>query len=332
MIVYLQEHKLFSGVLFCSVAFLCGGLVGLWLTQTYLYHPPCQSKLVFINKSIACGEKNVIGKTNYTDFQVTIASYIATEKGKGNVSDVGVYFRDLNNGPVFSISESEDFSPASLLKLPLAFVFFNIAEKDGTILNQSVSYTDIQSPETQTFAPTVSAKPNTPYSIETLISNMLTYSDNISYQMLVKYLNGQPSGSDQINQTFQDLGIIDPRADAQNTVTVRGYASLFRLLYNASYLNADDSEKILSWLSHSDFDVGLVAGVPKGIIVAHKFGEREIMGSVSIDQLHDCGIVYYPGNPYELCVMTRGVDIKKLPSIISTISSMVYKEVDSRKL
>jgi hypothetical protein len=51
-----------------------------------------------------------------------------------------------------------------------------------------------------------------------------------------------------------------------------------------------------------------------------------------LNQLHDCGIIYYPGNPYLLCVMTRGTDWSALEKTIQTISAMTYKEVDSRKL
>lgn len=49
-------------------------------------------------------------------------------------------------------------------------------------------------------------------------------------------------------------------------------------------------------------------------------------------ELHDCGIIYYPNNPYVLCVMTRGDSMEELKKIISTISLMTYKEVDSRRL
>jgi len=70
--------------------------------------------------------------------------------------------------------------------------------------------------------------------------------------------------------------------------------------------------------------------VPKEVRVAHKFGELGLPNGEK--QLHDCGIIYYPGNPYLLCVMSKGKDSQKLSGIIQTISSMVYKEVDSRKI
>jgi hypothetical protein len=85
------------------------------------------------------------------------------------------------------------------------------------------------------------------------------------------------------------------------------------------------SEKALSYLAETTFDKGLVAGVPEAVAVAHKFGEagRED-GSL---QFHDCGIVYYPGRPYILCVMTRGGSFEPLYAAVADISRTVYEEV-----
>ena len=47
-------------------------------------------------------------------------------------------------------------------------------------------------------------------------------------------------------------------------------------------------------MAQSDFTQGLAVGVPANVPVAHKFDEREIVGS-SVDQIHDCGIVYISG-------------------------------------
>lgn len=69
--------------------------------------------------------------------------------------------------------------------------------------------------------------------------------------------------------------------------------------------------------------------IPSDVKVAHKFGERYYG---DIKQLHDCGVIYYPENPYLLCVMTIGKDFEDLAEVISHVSDVVYREVDSRKL
>jgi hypothetical protein len=62
--------------------------------------------------------------------------------------------------------------------------------------------------------------------------------------------------------------------------------------------------------------------------VAHKYGERGIYEDTQLTgiELHDCGIVYAPGSPYYLCVMTRGKDTSKLAKVIASISAAVYAD------
>ena len=81
-----------------------------------------------------------------------------------------------------------------------------------------------------------------------------------------------------------------------------------------------DSEKALDILSKTTFNDGLVAGVDKGITVSHKFGEY--VGQQI--ELHDCGIIYYPENPYFLCIMTRGDNLDNLKDVIKNISGQIY--------
>ena len=126
------------------------------------------------------------------------------------------------------------------------------------------------------------------------------------------------------------MGLDDTTNDFQQSISVRGFSSLFRLLFNSSYLSSEYSNEVLNILSQSTFDKGLEAGLPKGIKVTNKFGERDLPDGTA--ELHDCGIIYYPKNPYLLCVMTSGKDDDKLASIISQISKMVYDEVNSREI
>jgi hypothetical protein len=72
--------------------------------------------------------------------------------------------------------------------------------------------------------------------------------------------------------------------------------------------------------------------------VSHKFGVRNILadGAKPTDEptareLHDCGIIYYPNNPYFLCVMTRGKDFPTLEGVIKDISKIAWDEVSKMK-
>ena len=93
----------------------------------------------------------------------------------------------------------------------------------------------------------------------------------------------------------------------------------------ASYLNEKYSEKALELLTRTEYKNGLVAAVPKEIVVAHKFGERNNVQSEK--QLHDCGIIYYPDHPYLLCIMTRGSDYGTLEIAIQDVAVKVYRSL-----
>jgi len=95
----------------------------------------------------------------------------------------------------------------------------------------------------------------------------------------------------------------------------------FRVLYNGTYLNNQSSEFALQLLSQSDFNQGIVAGLDRPMVVAHKFGER-ILGNTA--QLHEYGIVYLDGQPYLLGVMSSGSNLKDLSEVIATISQRAY--------
>jgi beta-lactamase class A len=115
----------------------------------------------------------------------------------------------------------------------------------------------------------------------------------------------------------------------ENSVSVHGYSGLFRILYNASYLNRNMSEKALQLLSLQDFPQGIVAGVPKGTVVAAKFGEKARGVDEKYHQLHEFGIVYHPKHAYILGIMTRGNDFEALSGVIRQISKLVYTEIDA---
>ncbi len=309
----------------------------------------CIDTYTLVNAEIVCEDHDhVISKANYTKLRNAIEGYIAEQQERGAVSHVSVHFRDLVNGPVMGIAETEDFAPASLLKVPLAFVYLNREQdqpgfldtlppmmtaaltSDDRIGESKNSYPTLRNLN-QVYKPLEPMERNTAYGVKELLFRMLAYSDNMALDLLASYVQDRMGGNAEIHSVFEELGLTEGANLIEETVSVRGYASIFRSLYHATYLNADLSQQVMQWLSESSFEAGLRAGVPKDVVVAHKFGERD-WRATNTHQLHDCGVVYYPGNPYLLCVMTKGKSTLELAPVIAEISRMVYEEVDSRKL
>lgn len=240
----------------------------------------------------------------------------------GTIEDISYYFRDLNNGVWIGINEYEKFAPASLMKLPLMISYFKQSEEDPSIFSQAFIFgEEDDNYGKQNIVPEQVMSIGAPYTVPDLIYRMIVFSDNSALRMLLKN-----SGAFGL-RVFEDLGVDIPESDNdEDFIDVRTYSRFFRVLYNASYLNIQDSNKALEILSETQFKDGLVAGVPSNIVVAHKFGEREKDG---IRQLHDCGIVYHPNKPCVICIMTRGKDFDRLESAISEISKKTFESVDS---
>ena len=240
------------------------------------------------------------------------------------VDEVSVYYRDLNNGPAFGINENEEFAPSSLLKVPLMITYLKKAETDPSILSQKVNFSG-QHYLSENLPQQASLTQGENYTIDNLLYRMITLSDNLAFEVLLNNID-----SKDIQNVHKDLDIIYPSDQTpEDYINVKSYAGLFRVLYNATYLNRSMSEKALTYLTKSDFHLGIQAGIPKNIVSALKFGIRDINDQGTL-QIHDCGVVYEPENPYLLCVMTRGNNRDNSIQLIKEISKTVYDNVHDK--
>lgn len=240
-------------------------------------------------------------------------------------AQVSVYFRDLDNGPWFGEDLYTEFSPASLLKVPVLIAVLKQAESEPGLLARRLPYEASPIQESQAIVSRSALKLGQSYSVEEFLRAMIVHSDNNAAFALLTRVR-----SEQLDDVYRQLqvAIPDPKRP-DDWLTVKQYSAFFRILYNASYLNQAMSKKALDLLTRVEFKGGIVAGVPPGTVVAHKFGERRLADSALV-QLHDCGIVYYPRQPYLLCVMSRGKDLFKLTEVLRDVSAEVYREVDAQ--
>ena len=268
--------------------------------------------------------------SEFSELRSTFQSIIDTQKKSGAIDSASVFFRDFSDGQWVSINPNMQYSPASLLKIPLMIAFFKEAESDPGILQERVLYDgsfDLNTLE-GVFAPSHQLKAGSTYTVEELIHHMVTYSDNNAVYLLSKHID--PS---EQNEVYTDLGLSVPPDTTDSTVdfmTVKNYASFFRVLYSSTYLTREYSEKALEYLTQSDFANGIRAGVPSGITVADKFGERTQYaadGTISEEELHDCGVVYDAKRPYVLCVMTKAKTFSGATELVKDISQAAYSVV-----
>lgn len=307
----------------------------LWILVFYVFsvvNKPWASKswMIFTNPALNYYElEELITSNKIINLSKEVENYAAYKKSLWEISHLSVFYRNLNNGWSFWVNEKEEFSPASLMKLPILIAYMKKSESVPWFLDQKIIYkkdknlTDYK----QNIPPEEQLQEWSEYTLWEICEYMIKYSDNHASSFLEKNIPFE-----DLQKTFTDIWISFPEfknGQFDNNVKIIEYASFLRILFNASYLNRTNSEKALNLLSQIVFHDWINQWVPENIPVAHKFGERGIIWTNWREekQLHDCGIIYYPNHPYVLCVMTRWYDWNVLKNSIFDVSKMIYNEV-----
>lgn len=275
-------------------------------------------KYEFISPLLSCPQSSSIQDSRNVNLESKLQDFIHNNNLNSWYNHISVYFRDLNNGHRFWFNEKETFTPASLTKVPTLIAVLKSSESQKDLLYQSAKYSLPKVDFHVNYKPKYEIESDKTYTIKQLLEYMVKFSDNNSTQVLRDIL-----WPNRFDKTYKDLSI---NYSGLNNIKVLDYASFFRVLYNASYLNKSNSEFALNLLSQIDFKKWLPSWVPETIKVAHKFWEYSINWTVK--QLHDCGIVYYPEHPYLICIMTRWTNYTELEWILSKTSKLVFTEVD----
>ncbi len=260
--------------------------------------------------------------SSYKQLESALEQRINAHIKAGRAKRISVYFRDVTKGHWTGVNEDDIYTPSSLLKVSLIMGVLNIASENPELLSQKVWYDPSDNDadfQNYVLGPT---REEGYYRIGDMIEATIVDSDNAASVALGRHFKSE---FDNLYNSFQ---LPELPKDYHDFMSPRSYSTLFRSLYNATYLSEADSEYALSLLSSTKFDRGLVQGVPNGTIVSHKFGENTLLlkdGSIASHELHDCGIIYAPSKPYFICIMTEGASFAELESVIADLSSVVYE-------
>ena len=329
-------------VLSCAFAFLAGAVVAscLWyghnesfIEQLSAQVKPLRQKnnpYTYINPLLGYEVPGEVTEFNeYKPLQTAIQKSVKTASPQ--LQSYSVYFRDLTLGRWVGINENTTYAPASMMKVAIMIAYFKEAEANPQILQQPLAYSTSTADEINgvPFETPSNLQVGKSYTVEQLIEAMIISSDNGAKNALLDNINVT-----DLDEIYTDLGLPNPDNTNNYTISAKQYSVLLRILYNATYLSREYSEQALKIMSQAEYAQGLVAGVPKGTVVAQKFGENvDITNPAApIISLSNCGIIYNPTHPYILCVMTKGSDLPTLQNAISGISKTVWDNVNAYAL
>lgn len=287
-------------------------------------------KYKFLRPFIASGYKDNNEKESLKWFpsERNLKNLVQDAVSENKDITTSVFFLNLNNSGWFSVNPGDTFIPASLLKLPMFISYYKLHESEKDLFEKQINYTGENFNSFKNIGNGTITPGNT-YTVKELMREMIVNSDNNALQLLYKYRE------ESLRSVFADMNIPLPNNDqdisSKDFMTARDVGRFLLVLYNSSYLSLENSEEALHILSESVFKEGIVAGVPEGTVVSHKFGERTLNqnGQNLGAELHDCGIVYHPNIPYIVCIMTKGDDLESEKFQIQKISKIIYESVDS---
>ena len=237
---------------------------------------------------------------------------------------VGVAIKELKSGEEFVINGDEIFPQASSIKIHILTELYRQAESGKLRLSDIVPLresTKVGGGQilTELGLNTVSM------SIRDYAVMMIMLSDNTATNMLIDLV-----GMENVNKNLRALGatrtklqrvMMDVKAAAEgreNIGTPREVMMVLEKLYRGEIVNRKTCDDMLSILRKPK-DGPIKAGVPSAVEVANKEGEVEGIRC-------DVGIVYLPGAPYIICVMTKLLlNADDGPRIITDISRAAYQ-------
>ena len=318
--------------------FIGGLLIGIsityilpWAQTSNYFRPPLRERTAydFINPLLICDARESQSPMGSEHLKSSIESYIDQAKKNGAIDSTSIYFRNFNTSEWLGINPNEQFSLASLGKVPVMIAYLKLADANPDILKQKLKYTGTDDLNIQQeISPEQAIVPNTSYTIAELIERMILYSDNNATMALYQNLN-----KTLLQNVYTDLNIDLSNSFASQSkdfITAHEYASFYRVLYNATYLSKPNSEKALGLLTETNFSKGLIANIPKGTKVAHKFGLTTFTqdGIVQKRELHECGIFYTQKTPYLLCIMTKSHgSLEAIEDFIAQTSHIVFENI-----
>lgn len=314
---------------------LVAGIVILVAGNVYLKEPAPQTQAASVIQETEESPLTIVRKHNFRLIQPLLVTESSKESVRlaplknslqrlidqyhqqGMISSASVYFMDLNSNNWFSINGHEKYTPGSLVKVPVIMTYMKESEQKTGWLDNRMYFDPAQKGiphQTYEIDPLV---PGQSYPIRDLLRRIATTSDNNSTALVNEHIN-RPL----FTKLFEDLDLVIPELDDRSYKTsVTEYSRFLLVLFNSSWLNEQNSELVLQWLSASTFNDGLTKNLPSGLTVARKFGE---FGVGSDKQWHESGIIYLDNRPYLMTVMTHGFDNEKLRQVISELSKAAY--------
>jgi beta-lactamase class A len=228
----------------------------------------------------------------------------------------GVWIADPNTSkPLYSHSADEPIITASLYKLAV------LAEAERRVDAGQLKYSDQITIEEEDITDDGSFEvAGTVLTLDQALEAMITISDNGAALALWHVLGAENINANLKNAGINDFHVFVTWGRDSNVATPRAVGTLLTLLAKRQLVSAAASDRMLARLQRQQINDRLPAGLPPGVVVAHKTGN--LTGLV-----HDAGIIFTSFGPRVVVVMTWDAYEGDAYAFIANVGSMVYSAV-----
>lgn len=249
-------------------------------------------------------------------------------------ADVAVAFQTLDGHLELLLRADEPFHAASTMKIPVMIELFQQArdaklrfddklpvKTDFRSIVDGSPYSLTASEDSESDLYKAAGETRT---LAQLCEAMITSSSNLAANLLIEKLGVENIRARMTTLHAEGMQLLRGVEDAKafekglnNTTTARALLVLLEAIASGAAVDQDSSREMVEILKRQRFHEAIPAGLPPGIVVAHKTGE--------ITKIHhDAGIVYAK-KPYVLVILVRGIaDQKESSALMATISRLLY--------
>lgn len=229
---------------------------------------------------------------------------------RGYSGQWSVYVKDLKTGDILSIN-NKPMEAASVIKLfVMASTYENI--KNGTLKKDA--------------------------SVTRLLKDMITVSDNESYNELIRRHSKKRDfldGCKEVNKFLKTLGCtktechrtLHPSSTSiindgkSNSISARDAGMVLEKIYKNKCVSANYSREMLDLLLHQTRRWKIPAGLPAGVKCANKTGENSLCQN-------DVAIVYGKKTDYVVCILAETGEYSGV-SGIKALSAKIYSYLNA---
>jgi len=216
------------------------------------------------------------------------------------------------------------FPAASMIKVPVMYEIMRQAANGKLSLDDTLTIKDADKVGGAGILKELDA--GKVFTVRELTTLMIILSDNMATNMLIDLI-----GMETVNQTVAELGLQSTvlrrkmmdfaaaRAGKENQTSAADMALIFAKIYTSAGLPRAYGELMLDILARQQIQDKLPFYLPEGITIAHKTGT---LAGVE----HDAGILYLPGGPYIISVLTGDLPVNYLGlQLVAVLGKVVYE-------